>query len=206
MKKVINTLVLASLLVFSNANANLVVNGGFEEPSLPYQTWGVFQNIPGWSTTSGAGIEVQNNVAGDPYEGFQFVELDSNYNSSMEQLIDTVAGEHYTLSFFYSPRPGEKTGTNNILIGWGNHSLGAITDSGKDNENTVWQQYTYDVIGTGLGTSLNFRAVGVSDSFGGYIDNVVLTSNSPVPEPATILLFGAGVMGLASRMRRNSKV
>ncbi len=41
-----------------------------------------------------------------------------------------------------------------------------------------------------------------------WLDNVQLTGeNAPVPEPATCLLFGTGIMGLAGRnIRRNRKI
>lgn len=37
------------------------------------------------------------------------------------------------------------------------------------------------------------------------IDNVDITSNAPVPEPATMLLFGTGMAGLAGYRRRQAK-
>lgn len=43
-----------------------------------------------------------------------------------------------------------------------------------------------------------------NDYAGDYQGNMIL-SGTPVPEPATMLLFGAGVIGLAAAGRRNSK-
>src|SRR5947209_8627132 len=67
------------------AATNLVVNGGFEQPPVPFGTVGFFQSIPGWSLSSGPDIEVQNHVAGAgvPAEGDQFVELDSHASSAI---------------------------------------------------------------------------------------------------------------------------
>ena len=80
---------------------NLIVNGGFEEPNLASGTWNVYTSIPGWTTTVGHSIEVQDNVAGAPYEGGQHVELDSYGNSGMEQIISTVEDQWYDLNFFF---------------------------------------------------------------------------------------------------------
>ena len=43
--------------------ASLLINGSFESTPQASGTWAVYSSIPGWTTTSGAGIEVRNNVA-----------------------------------------------------------------------------------------------------------------------------------------------
>ncbi len=102
------------------AQANLIVNGGFEEPALSSGSWGVYSSILGWTATFGSGIEIQNNAAGAPYQGAQHVELDSHYgtqtNSGMAQTVATTAGLQYLLSFAYSPRPNVGSTSNGIEL------------------------------------------------------------------------------------------
>src|SRR5436190_23899338 len=72
------------------AAANIVVNGGFEDPALPTDWWDVFGSIPGWTTAFGPGIEIQNLNWGLPYEGNQLVELDSYASTGIYQDLTTV--------------------------------------------------------------------------------------------------------------------
>jgi hypothetical protein len=44
----------------------------------------------------------------------------------------------------------------------------------------------------------------VSDSYGGSIDNVSM-EHASVPEPASMLLFGLGLIGIAGVKRKISK-
>src|SRR5262245_14686497 len=98
------------------AQSNLIINGGFESPIVPSGTFQAFPNIPGWTLTFGVGIEIQNNVAGAPFAGNQFAELDSFSNSGMQQVVPTSAGQIYTLRFMYSPRPNLPASSNGIEV------------------------------------------------------------------------------------------
>lgn len=195
------------------ASPNLVVNGSFEDISanpgvqqLANNTWQVFNSLPGWTTFSGAGIEVRRNVAGVAQDGVQFVELDShgaNPNSTMQQMLSTVSGQSYTLSFWYSPRPNTANfpaTTNNIAVLWNGSTLLPTLGGTNNTGSHHWQQYSYSVIGTGT-DSLRFAAFGAQDTYGGSLDNISVTA---VPEPETyaLLLAGLGFMGGVARRRK----
>ena len=90
--------------VVAAAPADLVTNGGFENPALGWGSWSVFSSIPGWSRTSGCGIEIQNHVAGSPFEGRQYTELDSHCPTAISQVLVTDPCRYYTLSYAFSAR------------------------------------------------------------------------------------------------------
>lgn len=118
------------------ASTNLIVNGSFEDTSVNSGSWGVYKNILGWTTVSGPGIEIRDNVVGTTDFGSQFVELDSHdfrfsgaqnrdpnnqnviTNSAMQQIVQTNANQSYQLSFYYSPRIGLSSNTNGISVFW----------------------------------------------------------------------------------------
>lgn len=165
---------------FLGTGDELVENGGFETPDIPTGTWNVYPTgIAGWGVDSGAGIEIQDNVAGAPHSGGQFVELASNNPSSMSQVIDTVPGAKYKFSFYFSPRPGvalgdntigykvEVTSNSGIII---DDTVGETATSGSG---TVWEEVTYNFIALDTQTTLRFSDEGSNNnSLGGYIDDV----------------------------------
>jgi hypothetical protein len=190
---------IAACLTFAPvaAHANLIVNGGFEDPNIPTPSWSVFGSITGWSTTFGSGIEIQDNVAGAPFEGQQFVELDSYGNSGMAQSVATVLNQLYSLSFAYSPRPNVGSGSNYIELWIDGVLVDSFTAGGGST--TAWGIRSYSVTGDGS-TSIEFRAAGTSDSYGGYLDDVRLTA--AVPEPGSLALGGVALTALAFLRRR----
>lgn len=217
-KKSVLALALGVAAGSAAASTNLVVNGSFEDISanlgvqqLANNTWQVFSSIPGWTTFSGAGIEVRRNVSGVAQHGVQFVELDSHKvnnnnttNSTMQQVLSTVSGQSYTLSFWYSPRPStanRPVDTNNLAVLWNGATLlptlGGTNNTGSHN----WQQYSYTVTGTGTDT-LRFSAFGTQDTYGGSLDNVSVTA---VPEPGSLAMMIAGLGMLGTIARRRSR-
>ena len=202
MKKIITAAALLATLASAHAQ-NIVFDGGFESVAQASNSWSVYASIPGWTTTSGPGIEVRNDVAGTAFEGHNFVELDSTANSAMSQSLTTVAGSLYTLSFEYSARAGLPASTNPISVYWNGALLGTAALDGTGHADNVWNLYSYTVSGTGHDV-LAFAAGGTSDSVGGSLDAV---SVSVVPEPSTVALMfaGLGLIGLSLRGRRSER-
>lgn len=205
----------AALFISAPATAASIINGSFEDNVLANGTWKIFNStvndathsttlVNGWSSSPGnQGIEIRNNVAGQAYHGNNFVELDTDANSLAYQNIATVAGQLYEVSFAYSTRPGV-TGpvdTNNLSVFWNGGSLGTFGGINASSTTNNWILYTIQVVGTGLDV-LRFQATGTSDSFGGSLDAVSITTPVPEPEIYAMMAAGLGLMGFVARRRK----
>lgn len=212
----------ASLLVLLTgaAQAAVVQNGSFEQSfpdpgkrnggqvfdllqSGPGSSWQIWDNLPGWTAQSGAGIEVQSNRtlrSIDAQDGSHYVELDSSNNSSMFQNVLLGAGD-YVLSFFYSPRTSRQ-GSNGIAWSMGTLVSGTVDETQAGTAVGQWTQISriFNVAASGT-YALSFSAVGRSDSLGGLLDNISIlaapaggTSPVPVPGAALLLITAAGTL------------
>lgn len=215
MKKIfiLLSVLLFGMIAVSNANAYSVVNGDFETvdnrvgkinnlqlDSLAPNSWDVYDAIPGW--TAGAntsGIEVQYSTVVPAHSPYHYVELDShggtNTNSSMYQTINFAEAGDYTLSFWYKARTNtpNDNGIDFSIAGFS----GSINEVLSDTPD--WVNITMDFTATVGNHNLQFMATGLENSLGGFIDDV---SIAPVPEPATMLLLGFGLIGLAGVSRK----
>lgn len=210
-----------AVLAFSTlAHASpIVTNGGFESGvpgnkkglnngalfanlNTSGPSWDRWLAINGWRRTYGSGIEVQSNrtlSTIDAQEGTHYVELDSNSNSGMKQTLNLGVGD-YVLKFWYSPRTPQAN-TNGIEYAVGSLTGGYVTTNKPTGAVVgVWTEIISKFrVGTRGSYDLNFSATGLSDSYGGLIDNV---SVAPVPLPAAGLGLMAALGGLASLKRR----
>jgi hypothetical protein len=147
----------------------LIVNGGFESPALAPGSWNVFQNIEGWKTSFGPGVEVQNRVAGEPFAGAQHIELDSHASSGIYQDVSTEQGVSYRLTFAFSDRPGTILDDNLLLVVWNGKVIDEIAPV-----QSGWSTYEYTVSASSQMSRLELRDAGPSNSLGTYVDNVSL--------------------------------
>ncbi|OZG73106.1 hypothetical protein BTA51_11455 [Hahella sp. CCB-MM4] len=207
MKSIIASTFLA-LSLASTAQANLIVNGDFEEPQLSGHSWKVFDNIPGWETTMGNSIEIQRNTIVNAQSGDQYVELDSYGNSAMTQSLHLEAGTDYLLSFYYIPRTNRGNNDNGIGVFWdifdGNFDMFDPENEVISIENQTrkempeWMKFSAVLHATSSEMALSFAALGASNSYGGFIDNVSLEA---VPEPAAVAIFGLGLAAIAGHRK-----
>jgi len=187
------------------ASASVVLYSDFEEAPVAFGGFGIFDTADGWTKGAGtSGIEVQDHAAGDPAPtgGEQFVELDSNSNSTM--YYDFAAAGVFQVDFLFSPRPGIGPLSNPISLYLNGVLLappGTLT--GGPLGTTLWAAYATNAFSAAAGDRLEFRAEGTSDSLGGYLDNIQIST--AIPEPATwaMMLLGFGGLGALLRRRRS---
>ncbi len=193
------------------SGAELVTNGGFELNPISYGSYVISpSSAPGWTldTTApyasvGSGIEIQNHVAGSPYQGNQFCELNSDATTAIYQDLATVAGQTYNVSFAYSPRPG--VAINTLHFTWGGTLEDTITGSGVGNPDTVWSVHDYTLTASANTTRIEFDDLGdPNSSLGTYIDAVSVTA--AVPEPgAYATIASLGLTGAAFLRRKRAR-
>jgi hypothetical protein len=127
---------------------------------------------------------------------------DSSPYGGIPQLVNTLPGENYTLSFYV----GSQGGTASVSVGTG----GTPTIFSNLGGSGFWQQFTANFTATGP-TELTFTGTAASGS-GRYIglDNVTLTDAGPAatPKPGSFALVsasGTGLFGLLAVRRRRAK-
>jgi hypothetical protein len=155
-------------------DAELVENGSFEAPRSPRPGLvGNFPTIPGWTETTGHGLEIQNGLARRARGGGeQYVELDSRGPSSIYQDVATVPGRAYRLTFVYSPHPGTAAAENAFEVTFGDTTQAVAPAMRKG---AHWRAITMDVRALEDTTRLVFADASGADrvrGLGVYIDLV----------------------------------
>jgi hypothetical protein len=115
-------------------------------------------------------------------------------------VLTTAPGTVYLISFWEQAGDG----------GGGNFNSGAqefkalfdgvtLMDQSSTN-GIVYTNYVFQAIATSASTTLEFDSR--NDPSWNYLDEVVVTPITPVPEPSTIVLAGIGAIGLLFARRR----
>lgn len=206
MKLLMKVLLAASVLACATAsNANLIVNGGFEDSDVGTNQWEWFTSVNGWE---GSTVEVWDSLQDfDSHEGDQHAELNAHNNGggvfSIYQSFATTAGFTYDVSFAYAARTniGEQ-------FSYAIEDGSSIIDSMFIDNNLVkqWSVFNSSFIATGSSSKIVFTSV-IPDTgtVGNFLDSIYVTTRDNIVNasaPASIALILAGMFGLIFSRRK----
>jgi len=212
------TLVL--LLLIPAASAQTIMNGSFEAVQIgpPFVSSNPL-DIPGWTRGGAPGdgslwaigyADCCGNVttAGD---GNQFVTLGGGYlNPGTADWFTTITGltpgASYDLSFMTATEQGpnfpgpqfEQTMTVGFLSGSSTASQSFTSPLSSTDYWRTWVTQDYTFVASAPSAVVDFSVSNQADDMG--LDNVKIAASTP--EPATLLLLGSGLLGMAGAIRR----
>ena len=198
------TLLLSTAAATPILAANLIQDGGFEQPVTSTFVDVVAPNgtiIPSWDVTGGS-VDVVNAVGngfdvGPAFEGTQYLDLNGTSAGTLSQAFSTLSGNTYSLQFAYANNynPPSSLTADVTVTGVSSTLLStSVTHGSSTAGNLNWTTFNETFTADGSLATLTFASQN-SGNGGVFLDAV---SIMPVPEPSTeaIFLVGAAILGV----------
>jgi hypothetical protein len=188
--------------------ANLFVNGSFETPTINYQLLGGGSTaITGWTTVL-SGVEHFSPSAlgyGAAADGVMVVDL-ANYTyltgGGLEQAVATTPGQRYDVSFAAgNSLSSGRTGTGIIKVTIDGATTLSFNTAVATGAAMAWETRSFSFVAAGTNTLVRFWNDQNPNLYFADLD-AVSVQTSPVPEPGSWLLMGAGLATMGATWRR----
>jgi len=159
-------------------------------------------------TVGGYGVDWQTSSWWTPEEGNGSLDLNAlNAGSVYTTLSGLTIGDTYNLTFWLAGNThGAPTmKTVNVAVGDLNQNY-SFDVTGHSNTSMGWTEISTSFMALSTDEVLTFTSLSLNSAFGPAIDDVTVWGQNEgrVPEPASFVLAGAGLLGLALLRRRRA--
>jgi choice-of-anchor C domain-containing protein len=193
-------LIAAALAATPVAATNLITNGSFETGPAPgaFTTLGAGSTaINGWTVTSGT-IDYIGSYwnAG---AGNRSLDMNGNSGGSISQIIGTITGRSYSLSFLIAANPDNPV-DKTMTVTDGSFLFG-VGYAGVPNP-LSWTPIQFDFSALGPSTTITFTGTNAGP-WGMALDDVSVSLNAiPEPQSWVLLITGFALVGVSARRRQ----
>jgi choice-of-anchor C domain-containing protein len=204
---------LAACFGVCNAQANLLINGSFDSG---VGAVGALTSLTGWTVKAGNIDLVSTQYFGITAADGEFaVDLTGSFAAGrISQTAATLAGETYTLGFWFGGNPqwqyvGQTSNDSpiksmDVLVGGVKLANFSVDTTGRSWSDASWVYKAVNFEALSSSTEIEFDSLNSYGVFGPLLDGASLevASPSPIPEPETYVLMFTGFAAVAAAARR----
>jgi choice-of-anchor C domain-containing protein len=213
-------LLLALLAMPGVAGANLIANGSFENGTYSPVINDHFVDVTvgmtklaGWRVDTGTVNWHQNAGVSPAQNGTKMIDLnntDGAPRARLSQDFVTLPGLGYVLSFWLSGPGLEWPDPRQIEVAVGDVAKLVLSAPSSPPGKLAWYRQQVGFTATSTTTTLSFSGVNRLGYWGAFIDNVsveqaIATGPEAVPEPASLGILAAALLGLGLAIRCRSQ-